>query len=611
MAYSQIPYSDPTSFSPYTKLPADRAIDPEIKRSVSPASTADYCTVQRYLLDKNKSSFFGYSTIDSVLPGTVGPIPPSHFQRTGSPSYTNSSSSCSSALSPPRDTDYCQVHSPLTPSDAALTSQYENWGPYPQAYELTGLADGCVNPGDVNSMQDIPVTYCDDSTPVAYGDDNIQRFNLPSRTCSMSSDDNNNNTDVWRGSEIASLPRDASPDTPNVKEEIHVPDTVGPYSHFDPQDGVDSEEDAESPYLKSEPIDDNEDDDEYSPYKKRKNGAAKPTRNTKSHKRYSTSQPSPDAKRPKLAIGDSLVVRSGTKPSIQGAKGQYTCSECHKLVSFKDQSGLDNHMRKQHTRPFTCVFDFADCRSTFASKNEWKRHCASQHLVLQYWVCQQDACAQVSNKSNTPKKASGSARRRASCPRSSAECAPAFPKGNRMDLYTQHAECASTLPNGTVFNRKDLYTQHLRRMHVPAHLKKQVKSKKHVQEWDDCQRIHQDEALRTRCQLPTHMLCPAHGCNVQFDGPTAWDDRMEHVAKHLEKAAAGTEPPVQFGENDDTLINWATSPAIGILRRGDKGKWILQNPLKSTGHAILAVAKDEDDNDDDEDADAEGEEVDE
>ena len=33
---------------------------------------------------------------------------------------------------------------------------------------------------------------------------------------------------------------------------------------------------------------------------------------------------------------------------------------------------------------FNCVFDFAGCKATFAKKNEWKRHVATQHLLLNY-----------------------------------------------------------------------------------------------------------------------------------------------------------------------------------------------------------------------------------
>ncbi|GAW21472.1 hypothetical protein ANO14919_109910 [Xylariales sp. No.14919] len=578
MAYPHTPYVDSSAYSHYAELP----MDPEIKRSVSPTGTAESWNVSRYLTD-NKSPFLLYQTMDPVTSGIVAPIPTSHFQRPGSPSYTNSSSTCSS-FSPPRETEYYHVRSPPTPSDVPFLSQYESWNSHPQVYEFTGLADGCVNLGDVNPIQDFPTGFYDD---------NAQRFEYPLRTSSMSSDGSHVSHRVWSEEEVPQRLRSSSLDSPPViKEEICVPDTVES-QHALEDDDIEPRDDPESPCLKIEPDDDEEDEDdgEYSPYPKSKNTPTKSARSAKSQKRRSTSQSSSDAKRSKTTMEETLVVRSGTKPSLQGAKGQYNCPDCLK-VSFKDRTGLDNHIKKQHTRPFTCIFEFAGCSSTFASKNEWKRHCASQHIALQYWVCQQDACAQVSNRLTAPKKSSSTGRRRADFPRYSV----AYP---------------SALPNGTIFNRKDLYTQHLRRMHVPAHLKNKVKSKTHVPEWEDEQRRHQDEAVRTRCQLPTHMLCPAAGCNVRFDGTNAWDERMEHVAKHLEKAAAGAEPPVQFGgDTDFTLVDWATSPAIGILRRGDKGRWALQNPLKATGYPVsppVAATGDEDD----EDADAEGEEVDE
>ncbi len=428
-------------------------------------------------------------------------------------------------------------------------------------------------------MQDISISFYDD---------NAQRFDFPTRTSSMSSDSNVSHR-VWNEEEASQQPRGSSLETQTVKEEVHISEATESHHTYE-EDDTEPGDDPESPYLKTELNEDEEKDDnddgEYSPNKKSKNGLAKSARTIKNCKRRSTSHSSSDAKRSKTTMEESLVVRSGAKPSIQGTKGQYNCPDCSK-VAFKDRTGLDNHIKKQHTRPFTCVFEFAGCRSTFASKNEWKRHCASQHIMLHYWVCQQEGCAQVSNKPSTPKKSSGSGRRRAECPRYPV----AYP---------------SALPNGTIFNRKDLYTQHLRRMHVPAHLKNKVKAKTHVPEWEEQQRVHQDEAIRTRCQLPTHMSCPAPGCSVRFDGNNAWDERMEHVAKHLEKAAAGTEPPVKFGgDTDGTLVDWATSPAIGILRRGEKGRWALQNPLRAIGYPVSPPVTAGDG--DDEDADAEGE----
>ncbi|KAI1826090.1 hypothetical protein F4861DRAFT_530032 [Xylaria intraflava] len=569
MTYLQTPYADNSGFLLYAE--PELSMDSENEHVASPASTGGSWTVGRYLTE-NKTPFLLYPVIGSASPGIVAPFPSPPFQRAESPSYTNPSSTCSSGLSPPGETDYCHIYSPPTPSDLPLMPQYES---YPQVYEYTGLADGCVNLGDVNPIQDLPNNYLDSS---------LQTFDSHLRTCSMSSDGSNTSSKAWSDEEIFQQPRCLSPETPDMKEEIRLP--RGLENHYTPEeDETEKVTDAGSPCLKRD-TDECENEDDYRPYEKPKDGSPKSTHNTTNHKRRSVSESFVVVKRPKTTMKEPPTVPSASKPPIQGTKGgQYHCPDCMK--SFKDQIGLDNHVKKRHTRPFTCIFEFAGCRSTFPSKNEWKRHCASQHIVLQYWVCQQDGCAQVSNKPRTPKKSSGPARRRSNCPGHS-------------------AEHPSALPNGTIFNRKDLYTQHLRRMHVPTHLKNKVKSKTPVPEWEEQQRAYQDEAIRTRCYLPEHMTCPAPNCNVQFEGRNAWDDRMEHVAKHLEKAAGGMEPPVAFGgETDESLISWATSPEIGILRRDDGGGWALQNPLKLNSCAALPAAESN------EDDDAEGEEVDE
>ncbi|GAP89563.1 putative c2h2 finger domain-containing protein [Rosellinia necatrix] len=547
-------------------------MDPEIKRSVSPMSPASPYTVNRFLMDTTKSPYPIYTTFDSIAQRAMPPAPSARFQRSGSPSYTNSSSTCSSSLSPPTD-DFYYINSPPTPSDAPRPPHPDSWKLCSQMYQFTGMADACVNLGEINPMQEFQGLY----------DDPARGFNFPARTCSMSSDESHTSGQQWP-EEMCQYPRELSPDDIDVKEEICIPNAMD-HLYALGADDIEPPHGSDSPYLKTEPNDDNDvadEDDEYSPYKKSKNGSTKSTRIMKSHKRRSASQSSSDAKRPRPTAEESVVVRPGPRPSIRGAGGQYVCPDCPSKLTFKDQTGLDSHVKKQHTRPFTCIFRFAGCGSTFASKNEWKRHCASQHIVLQYWVCQQDACSQVSNKPNAPKKSSGTGRKRRDCLR--------YPDAH-----------PSALPNGTIFNRKDLYTQHLRRMHVPSHLKNKVKTKVVVPEWEDQQRVCQEAALRIRCQLPTHMMCPAPNCNVRFDGPTAWDERMEHVAKHLEKAAAGAEPPLRFdGDTDVTLVEWATSPAIGILRREENDGWTLLNPLKATGYPTQspATAGSKDDEDD-------------
>jgi hypothetical protein len=104
-------------------------------------------------------------------------------------------------------------------------------------------------------------------------------------------------------------------------------------------------------------------------------------------------------------------------------------------------------------------------------------------------------------------------------------------------------------------------------MHQPENM-----SKKQSLRWEDQVKQMQEKARHKRCELPRHMYCPAINCPEQFVGENAWDERMEHVARHLERAAAGKEYPVQFGGlRDPSLTNWAESPDVAVARRVDGG----------------------------------------
>ncbi|KAG7116832.1 hypothetical protein HYQ44_006459 [Verticillium longisporum] len=197
-----------------------------------------------------------------------------------------------------------------------------------------------------------------------------------------------------------------------------------------------------------------------------------------------------------------------------------------------------------------------------AHKNEWKRHVVTQHLALSFWHCKQDACESCTNPSSPSQQGS-----------------PA-------------TDTPSPLPRGAIFNRKDLYTQHVRRMHVPPPIAKALRLRKPTPEWDDRLREMQTEAERRRCELPTHMQCPASGCDMVFSGANAWDERMEHVAKHLEKASEGREPMLSFGgDGDPTLTNWAASPGVGVVRKTDTGEWELMHPLRGQPASAGGIAK--------------------
>ncbi|KAM3502655.1 hypothetical protein MY10362_004690 [Beauveria mimosiformis] len=239
-----------------------------------------------------------------------------------------------------------------------------------------------------------------------------------------------------------------------------------------------------------------------------------------------------------------------TLPSMRTLteNGTPDCTECN--LTFRDVPTLQKHIKSEHTRPLLCVFHYAGCTSRFASKNEWKRHVASQHLALRYWICTEGACGQTRGPST----------------RSRAASLPAF---------------------GSIFNRKDLYTQHIRRMHLipegsptlgPTSIRP-IPS-----EIEDRMRELQTNAARTRCSLPRFMLCPAPGCPTEFHGANAWDDRMEHVACHLERAAAGEELLVNFGGSGDwTLTDWAASEGVNVTRQTSGGSWKLCNPLRGEG----------------------------
>ncbi|KAK4190697.1 hypothetical protein QBC35DRAFT_377268 [Podospora australis] len=205
----------------------------------------------------------------------------------------------------------------------------------------------------------------------------------------------------------------------------------------------------------------------------------------------------------------------------QTPKQETRCTFCSH-APFKEQSALRKHIAAAHTRPFPCAFSFAGCTSTFGSKNEWKRHIASQHLCLQYYRC-------------------------SSCPQSSADG-----KGNE-------------------FNRKDLFTQHLRRMHAPFAIKKSItKSDSKLQtEWETHVKDMQTSCLVTRRQPPQRSACPKQDCQSVFEGQGSWDEWTEHVGRHMEKGEA------QHMGVDSLLSDWALEE--GIIERLPSGEYKLTN----------------------------------
>jgi hypothetical protein len=210
----------------------------------------------------------------------------------------------------------------------------------------------------------------------------------------------------------------------------------------------------------------------------------------------------------------------------QGPKQDTRCSLCSH-APFKDSSSLRKHIAAAHTRPFPCAFAFAGCTSTFGSKNEWKRHIASQHLCLTFYRCSQ-------------------------CPQTTTDG-----KGNE-------------------FNRKDLFTQHLRRMHAPFQIKKALKgNEKMVQEWEAHVKEMQTSCLVHRRLPPQRSSCPKTDCANVFEGAGSWDDWTEHVGRHMEKGEAN-----RLGV-DRLLARWALDE--GIIERKEDGEYRLIGTEREAG----------------------------
>ena len=223
-----------------------------------------------------------------------------------------------------------------------------------------------------------------------------------------------------------------------------------------------------------------------------------------------------------------------TKSAVP-SKSKFACKTCGHVS--KDATTLVKHVAAAHTRPYVCTFSFAGCNSTFGNINEWKRHVYSQHLGLQYWLCNVGFCGNTKPKS-------------------------------RVGM------------SGNEFNRKDLFTQHLRRMHAPFAVKRL--GRKSV-EWEERVKALQASCLKIRREGPTITKCPVRACAQIFEGPTSWDDRMEHVARHLEKTSrtlpSSSLPSLPSGneerdvveqESDEYMIEWCLKEKI-IERKNTGG----------------------------------------
>ena len=276
--------------------------------------------------------------------------------------------------------------------------------------------------------------------------------------------------------------------------------------------------------MNTEMKDNKDEDTDYRPSKRTKSSSSRRTSRT------SNGESSPRLNGPHSSITASTHTSVDlSKTSMIANLDKYCCSRCPQ--SYVSLSRLNKHIRSTHTRPLTCTFARYGCSSTFGSKNEWKRHSTSQHIRPDVWRCDIDNCVlKVAGKESWNE-----------------------------------------------FNRKDLFRQHVRRMHGPAATASKIEKEKFETSLKE---------IEKRCWRQLHPLPPKSLCgfcvhaehrqqkthsSVQlddlssdekekkshvFEGKSAWDERMEHVSRHLEKQSMEEE------EEDLELRNWMVSEGL-------------------------------------------------
>ncbi len=157
---------------------------------------------------------------------------------------------------------------------------------------------------------------------------------------------------------------------------------------------------------------------------------------------------------------------------------------------------------------YLCPFAQYDCASTFTSKAHWKRHVSTHHMRLGVWRCD-------------------------ICPRASAD-------------------------DSNEFDRKDLFLQHLCHMHAPPKtgmLPPNPDQRETLLDFSDIEARMKDRYHHIR--LPPSRSCCLF-CPRSFEGPNSWDERMEHIAKHMERDANTKRRTrsIESWREDSALREW-------------------------------------------------------
>lgn len=184
--------------------------------------------------------------------------------------------------------------------------------------------------------------------------------------------------------------------------------------------------------------------------------------------------------------------------------------------NFTYYDDINRHMVIEHTHIYACIFHFAGCTAKFTNKAQWKCHVACEHLNR---VCGERICL---NK-----------------------------KGSPLNHYFRESYRIFARSEREKYNRL-----------IRESAKKAL------------------EALDRPEKNPVKLGCPIRNCNLEFEGEKCWDERMEHIAKHIKDNAIYVEEypcgDLDVVHSDDPLfVDWALKE--NILMRTASGRFWLQN----------------------------------
>lgn len=503
------------------------------------------------------------------------------------------SSTCSSTRSPDAESEWFhdgyyssqgQDEYPLPNTQTTSSPNFSNIWSQSHTQPLQSAGYPCVNLSDVQGFADPQeIKFEPDETYIDMDNHAEYAIHVSDSRGQKSTPHILNYRDEALGDSVGDAASPLQTTSMKLPKENNVSRTSGPHADIDAEGEVDDDiEDADNSNTNADEdieieidpglhttddIEEELSDTEYTPRPSNRNPRKR------SHPNKSISPP--NTKRSRISKTSSTST-STSKTSKIPNNPSFTCKQCS-TTGFKDNPALQRHIASSHTRAFICVLDFAGCNSTFASKNEWKRHVSSQHLNLQAWVCTLGSCGKVPLSSHS------------SAMKSSRKDELANEKIDKAALQRGYEV------KGAEFNRKDLFTQHLRRMHAPFEVKRKGKRSS---EWEERVKGLQRSCERVRREPPVRLRCPAAGCGgaqgVMFEGSGCWDERMEHLGRHLEKmgekegiGCAGQSFPLEVHastaatqvdqhinqEEDKLFVEWAAREKI--IERGSRGEWVL------------------------------------